>query len=77
MTGFDSLWVKGGGIPLYQEINAIMKIKCHIMGICTLRSEESCMVLSSNLMEVSVTFIISGMHIGLNWNGLSAEWRVW
>jgi len=31
MTYFDSLWVKGGGIPLYQgKISAIGTINYHI-----------------------------------------------
>jgi len=52
MTHFDSLWVKGRGIHPFipREISA------------TMMSEEFCKVLSSNLTEVSVTFVTSGMH---------------
>jgi len=66
MTYFDSILVEGG-IPLYQgKISAIMTINYHIMEICTLRFQESCKLLSLHLTEVSVTFVISRMHIGLN-----------
>jgi len=48
----------------------------HIVGY-TLCSEESCKLLSSQLTEVFVTFITSGMHIeSLSQNGLIAEWPV-
>jgi len=48
------------------EISAIMRINYHIMRNCTLQLEESCKVLSSHLTEGFVTFVKSGMHIGLN-----------
>jgi len=41
-----------------------------------LQSEESCKVSSSNLIEVSVTFVTSVMCTGSNLNCLSAEWPV-
>jgi len=43
-----------------------MRINYHIMGTCTLQSEESCKALSPHLTEGYVTFVKSGMHIGLN-----------
>ena len=49
-----------------------MMINYHMMGTCNLRFEESCKVLSSNLTEVSVTFVTSGTRIGSNLKTASA-----
>ena len=56
------------------KITVIMTINYHIMGTCTLGSEESCKVLSSHLTEVFVTLLHQEHALGPTLNGLSAKW---